>query len=484
MAGIGHWATATPDSTALATLGQTVSFAELDGRQRKVAGALRAARVKRNDRIAVLAANSVSYLEVTIGVLRAGIVPVPINPLLTEPEIAYILEDSGARWLFTDRPVEHPGPQRIVSFGDAYERLLHEARPARLSPYALGRPMHYTSGTTGSPKGVWVKPHNARRAAKVSEEFRELWGITSEDIHLVCSPLAHSAPHRFAMRTLEAGGTVVLLGKFDAAETYAAIDLFSITTTFMVPTHLERILALGYNELGKRDPSSMRLLAHAGAPIRERTKREALELFPAGSIWEFYGSTEGQATRISTEEWLKKPGSVGRAIPDVEILIADERGNELDRGETGEIWISDPNGERWSYWRDRAKTASAWRGDAFSVGDIGYLDPSGYLYLEGRKHDTIITGGVNVYPQEVEAVLATHPSVLEVVVYGSDDEEWGQRVCAAVVPKYGQPLDPDRLKSWARERLAGYKTPRVIEVWDELPRTATGKLRRPPTSPS
>jgi acyl-CoA synthetase (AMP-forming)/AMP-acid ligase II len=477
--GIGYYARTAPDTTAIASLGPTLTFEELDDRQRRLVGALKRAGVRRNQRIAVLGSNSIGSLEVVTGALRGGIVPVPINPLLTEPEIAYILEDSGARWLFTDRSMEHQSLDRVVMFGDAYERLLHEAKPGRIASFALGRPMHYTSGTTGSPKGVWVKPQPERRAMQHSERFRRLWAMTSEDIHLVASPLAHSAPLRFALRSLEAGGTVVLLGKFDPEETFAAIDLFSITSTFMVPTHLERILKLGWNKLGKRDMSSLRLLAHAGAPIRESTKREAIELFPHGSLWEFYGATEGQATRISTDEWLRKPGSVGRAIPGVEILIADGTGTELPRGETGEIWIGQPKSERWSYWGDKPKTRAAWRGNAFSVGDVGRLDEDGYLFIEGRKHDTIITGGVNVYPQEVEAVLASHPAVADVMVYGVDDDDWGQRVCAAVVAKYGHPLDPDRLKSWTRERLAGYKTPRVIEVWDELPRTPTGKLRRP-----
>ena len=479
MIGIGHHARIAPETAAIASLGPARTFAELDDRHRRLVGALKRAGVRRNHRVAVLGTNSFSTLEVITGTLRGGIVPVPMNPLLTDPEISYLLEDSGARWLFTDRPIDHPAPERVVMFGDAYERLLHEAKPARIASVALGRPMHYTSGTTGRPKGVWVKPQPERRAAPISLAFQRLWSITSEDIHLVVSPLSHSAPLRFALRTLEAGGTVVMLGKFDAEETFAAIDLFSITTTFMVPTHLERILGLGWNKLGKRDMSSLRLLAHAGAAIREATKREAIEIFPHGSLWEFYGSTEGQATRISTDEWLKRPGSVGRANPDTEILIADEDGNELPHGETGEIWIRDPKAERWSYWGDKRKTRAAWRGDAFSVGDTGRLDEDGYLFIEGRKHDTIITGGINVYPQEIEMVLASHPAVAEVMVYGAEDDEWGQRVCAAVVPKYGQPLDPDRLKAWARERLAGYKTPRVIELWDELPRTATGKLRRP-----
>jgi long-chain acyl-CoA synthetase len=294
----------------------------------------------------------------------------------------------------------------------------------------------------------------------------------------VCSPLAHSAPHRFSLRTLEAGGTVFVQKRFDAEETLAAIALFGITSTFMVPTHLERIMALGRTTLMRYDVSSMRLLAHAGAPIREETKREVIDLFPWNSVWEFYGSTEGQATRISSAEWLDRPGSVGRAPRGTQISIRDEEGTRVRRGEIGEVWVVAPGGERFEYWGDPEKTRSAWRGGAFTVGDHGYLDDDGYLFLTGRKHDMIITGGVNVYPQEVEQVLCGHPAVAEALVFGVAHEEWGEEVHASVVPVSGMPLDPDLLRRWARERLAGFKCPRVIEVVDSLPHTPTGKLKR------
>ena len=456
-----------------------MAFRELDSRQRSVAGGLRADGLAPRDRIGIYSSNRIESLEVSIAALRAGLVPVPINPLLTAPEVSYVLEDSGAKVLFTDQDVE-PGPslQRVITFGDAYERYLHEASPVDLSEVALGRPMHYTSGTTGSPKGVWVEPHDESRAKTLSRSFRDLWGIVETDVHLVCSPLAHSAPHRFSLRTLEAGGSVVLQGKFSGPETLAAIELFGVTSTFMVPTHLERIFGLGRQALGRHDLSSMRLLAHAGAPIRDATKREALEMFPEGSVWEFYGSTEGQATRISPEEWLARPSSVGRALPGGEVVIAGDDGNELGVGEIGWVWVRDPSAERWEYWGDKPKTRSAWSGDAFCVGDLGSVDTDGYLYLAGRGDDTIITGGVNVYPMEVEGVLSTHPSVAEALVYGTPSEEWGQEVRALVVPAPNQPLDADLLREWARERLAGFKCPRVIEVVDDLPRTPTGKLQR------
>jgi acyl-CoA synthetase (AMP-forming)/AMP-acid ligase II len=464
---------------ALIAPGASITFGAMDARQRSLAGALHAAGVRRGDRIAVFSANRLEALEVTIGTLRAGIIPVPINSLLTPPEVAYVLEDSGARVLFTDRVVEPTSSlAAVITFGDAYERYIHEAKPASIADVTLSRPMHYTSGTTGAPKGVWVEPFDEGRALVLSESFRSLWDITADDVHLVCSPLAHSAPHRFALRTLEAGGRVVLQTKFDEAETLAAIELFGVTTTFMVPTHLERIFRLGRTALARHDVSSVRLLAHAGAPIRRATKEDALGFFPEGSVWEFYGSTEGQATRISTEEWRAKPGSVGRALPGGEVVIANDAGDELPAGEVGWVWVIDPSGERFEYWGDAAKTRSAWSDDAFCVGDLGSLDADGYLFLAGRGDDTIITGGVNVYPMEVENVLTTHPSVAEALVYGTPHDEWGQEVRALVVPPFNQPLDAEMLRTWARERLAGFKCPRLIEIVDELPRTPTGKIRR------
>ena len=477
MGGIGGHARATPDAPAIVTLARQLTFAELDARQRRLGGHLFAGGVRPRDRIAVWSSNRVESLEVTTGALRAGIVPVPVNALLTPSEAAYLLEDSGARWLFTDRAVEPvPTLDRVVSFGDAYERCLHEAELADIADYALGRPMHYTSGTTGSPKGVWVEPTGEAAAAELSRDFAQQWGLTSEEVHLVCSPLAHSAPHRFSLRTLEAGGRVVLQSRFEARETLAAIELFGVTSTFVVPTHLERIFSLEPKVLKRHYPATIRMLIHAGAPIREATKRRALELFPAGSVWELYGSTEGAATRISPEEWLRKPGSVGTPRPGAAILIRDDEGVAVPRGEIGTVWVRDPHAERFSYWGDEEKTRAAWDGDAFTVGDLGRLDEDGYLYLEGRRDDTIISGGVNVYPQEVEAILSEHPEVSECAVYGREHDEWGQEVCALVVP-LGD-LDVDEIRAWARERLAGFKVPRHFELVAELPRTATGKLLR------
>ena len=479
MAGIGERARSTPDATALVQHTRAISFADLNRRQHLLAGAFKEGGLEPRDRIAVYSKNRSEVLEVMTGALRCAVVPVPIHGVLTPAEAAYILEDSGARWLFADRMVEHlPVLDRVVTFGDAYERLLHDAKPAKLADFVLGRPMHYTSGTTGKPKGVWVDPVGDRIAAGISEDFRRLWGLNDEDVHLVCSPLSHSAPFRYSARTLEAGGTVVVQERFDAQETLASIELFGATTTFVVPTHLERILGLPAVALKRHDLSSLRLLVHAGAPIRTETKRKTLDLFPEGSVWEFYGSTEGQVTRISPEEWQRKPGSVGKPTPGVEVRIMDENSEELPSGKVGEVWVGYSSGEQFSYWRDRRKTEGAWHDGFFTVGDLGWLDEDGYLFLAGRKHDMLISGGVNVYPQEVEQALEQHPAVAEAAVYGAPHPEWGQQIRALVVPAFGQPLDPKGLIGWLKERLAGYKCPRHIDVVDELPRTPTGKVRR------
>jgi long-chain acyl-CoA synthetase len=478
MSGIGGWARAAPDAPAFISTSGSTTFAELDERHRRLAGFLSEAGVTEGDRVAILAKNRNEIVEIAAGVLRAGIIPVTINSLLSPPEIHYILEDSTASILFTDRLEDMP-VDRVVTFGAAYERCLAGASARGISDFVRSRPMHYTSGTTGLPKGVYVPVVDDDGAQRISEAFRTTWGLRHDEIHLVCSPLAHSAPLRYSIRTLEAGGAVVIPERFDAEQTLAAIELFGVTSAFMVPTHLERIVALGRKKLARYDLSSIRMLCHAGAPIRESTKRAVIDIFPPGSVWEFYSATEGHATRISSQEWLRKPGSVGQPQPDTKVYVMSEDFEPLPRGEVGQIWVLHDRPEPWEYWGDPEKTAAAWRDGAFTVGDLGYLDADGYLYIAGRMYDTIITGGVNVYPAEVEAVLGTHPDIAEVVVFGVPDEEWGQVVSAKFVPVPGATIDPDALHAWAKERLASFKCPRTFEVVDALEHTATGKVRRP-----
>ncbi len=405
------------------------------------------------DRVALLVPGSLAYVDLVLLATRQGIVPVPLDPRLTEREQAAILDD-------VDPVVVVRDPGDLV-------RVMEALDPAPRSPVPLVRPMHMTSGTTGAPKGVWSGLLDEGSARALVQEERDLWGFAPSDVHLVLSPLYHSAPLRFATGTLLAGGRIVVPGPFDPAAVTRAIVEHRPTSTFCVPAHLQRLFAY-WDEVGVPDLSCFRLVAHAGAACPPRVKQRLIELFPTGSTWEFYGSTEGQFTACRSEEWLEHPGTVGRARP----------GRRLSVDSDGTIWCTVPDHARFSYWNAPEKTAAAWRdtpaGQAFTVGDLGRLDDEGYLYLEGRREDLVISGGVNVYPVEVEHVLAEHPQVKEAAVFGVDDERWGQRVCAAVVGS----ATADELTEFAAQRLAPPKRPKAYFSVEALPHTPTGKIKR------
>lgn len=397
------------------------------------------------DRVALAVPGSEDYVRAAIGLLAAGIVPIPLDPKLTASERAALFDDLL--------------PTAVIETQADIEQIA-AAYPLGLP---LARPMHVTSGTTGRPKGVWsgiLSPESAR--ALVGEE-RALWGFNEADVNLVLSPLHHSAPLRFAMGTLLAHGRIVVPGPFDVAAITAAIERERPTTMFCVPAHLQRLFA-HWDEVGIPDLSSFRLVAHAGAPCPEAIKRRLIEAFPAGSTWEFYGSTEGQFTACRSEDWLTRPGTLGRARP----------GRRMNADPDGTLWCTVPDYARFEYFGDPEKTAAAWRDSAFTVGDLGRIDDDGYLYLDGRRVDLIISGGVNVYPAEVEQALEQLDGVVEIAVFGCEDAEWGQRVCAA----YAGTASEDQLRTYAREYLAGAKRPKEYRRVDALPRTATGKVLR------
>lgn len=423
---------------------EILTAASSEAQQRRVAGSLQARGLRSGDRVAVCTSSSAAMLSCILGALRVGIVPVVLNASLLAHERAALLDDAD--------------PQLVVD--DAVLAALLDGPEAELAPHPLARPMHYTSGTTGRPKGVWSGVLTEREARELFEEERELWHFDPSDRHLVCSPFHHSVGIRFGGGTLLSGGEVIVLGRFDALAAALAIDTYRPTTTFMVPAHLQRLFASGASP----DLSCFRLLAHAGAPCPEPLKLAAIEAFGVDTVWEFYGSTEGQFTACSSREWLDHRGTVGRARP----------GRRLTTDADGVIWCEVPRYARWEYWRDPARTALAWKGEAFTVGDLGRLDEDGYLYLDGRRDDLIITGGVNVYPVEVEQVLVQAPGVEQIAVFGVTDERWGQRVCAAVVGD----VDTEELARFARLRLAAYKCPKDIVVVEELPHTSTGKVQR------
>jgi long-chain acyl-CoA synthetase len=447
---------------------EVLTAAASEDQQRRIAGGLQARGLVAGDRMALLTSSSGAMLSAILGSLRVGIVPVLLNAGLLDHEREALLDDAQ--------------PAAVVD--DTALAGLLDAAPTDLAPNPLARPMHYTSGTTGTPKGVWSGLLTEAEAAALAAEESELWGFDGGDVHLVNSPFHHSVAIRFGGGTLLAGGTVVITGRFDAAVAAAAIAGYRPTTTFLVPAHLQRLFALG--ELP--DLSSLRLVVHAGAPCPAPLKHRAIEVFGADRLWEFYGSTEGQFTACSATEWLDRPGTVGRARRHRVIEIARAAGSgpiETTSGQaSGTIWCTVPGYARFEYWRDPAKTARAWRAPAptaregahgaFTVGDLGRLDDAGYLFLDGRRDDLVITGGVNVYPAEIEHVLAGLPGVEQVAVFGVDDERWGQKVCAAVVGA----VTADDVQRWAAERLAGYKRPKEVFLVDTLPHTSTGKLAR------
>ena len=425
--------------------GERITASEAEHHMRRVAGSLRAAGVREGDRVAFALGNSSAYLCALLGAMRAGAVAVPLNPTLLPHERHVLLDDAA--------------PALVVDSDDALAELLGGPE-ADLAPVPRSRPMHYTSGTTGRPKGVWSGILDDADAAALASEETALWDFGPDDVNLVVSPLYHSAPLRFASATLLAGGDVVVLPKFDGESVACAVADEHPTTAFLVPAHLQRLFALA--ERPKLD--TFRLVLHAGAPCPEPLKHVAVDAFGEDVLWEVYGSTEGQFTVCSSREWLERPGTVGRARP----------GRALSIDGDGIIWCDVPRHARFEYWRDPERTALAWRGSAFTVGDLGRLDSEGYLWLDGRRDDLVISGGVNVYPVEVEQAVAAFPGLVDAAVFGVDDEQWGQRVCIAVVGD----VDGEKLLAYARTRLAPYKVPKDVYRVAELPRTGTGKVRR------
>jgi acyl-CoA synthetase (AMP-forming)/AMP-acid ligase II len=423
--------------------GERVTAAESERAQARVAGALGRWGVGRGSRVAFVCPNSAGLIGACLGALRVGVVPVCINPGLLQDEMSVLLDDAD--------PALVVGPRELAELLDGPE--------ADLAPVPLARPMHYTSGTAGRPKGVWSGVLDEVSARALHDDEAAVWGFSADDRLLVASALHHSAPLRFSAGVLLAGGEVCVLERFDATAVAETIAAFRPSVAFFVPSHLQRLFALGSTP----PLDSFRLLAHAGAPCPVRLKQAALEAFPSGSVWEFYGSTEGQFTVCPPDDWMARPGTVGRARPGRTLTV-----------DHGTIWCEVPPFARFEYWRDPQKTAEAWRGSSFTVGDLGRLDDEGFLFLDGRRDDLIISGGVNVYPAEVEAALSTVAGVEEVVVFGVADDRWGQRVCAAVIGDAGARA----LTAHARATLSAYKCPKDVYVVDDLPRTDSGKVRR------
>jgi long-chain acyl-CoA synthetase len=397
------------------------------------------------ERVVFRAPNCALLLASISGALRAGFAAVVLSDGLTGRERTELTGDVS--------------PCTTIGATDLVEAM--DARPAPLDDWFHCRPLHFTSGTSGRPKAVWSGWLSRADSAALVAEEQSTWGTSAADRHLVCGPMSHSAPLRFPLFTLAAGGSVAIPGRFDPHVVARLIESGAVTTTFMAPAHLQRIL--------DADPPSrtaMRLVAHAGSACPEHVRRRARDLFGDDVLREFYGSTEGQFTVCTPAELDAHPGTVGRARPGRELRVDDE----------GHIWCRVPRHGRFEYWGDPGKTSLAWDGDWFTVGDLGRIDADGYLHLDGRRSDLIITGGVNVYPAELERVVLELPGVHQAVAFGRDDDRWGQRVCLAVVADAD--VDEAAIRAHCARTLAPYKRPKEVHSLTALPLTHNGKVDR------
>ncbi|MBN9618124.1 MAG: AMP-binding protein, partial [Actinobacteria bacterium] len=344
-----------------------------------------------------------------------------------------------------------------------------------------GAPMVYTSGTTGKPKGV-KRPLTGADPDGVplaSSGFFALFGITpfDDNVHICGSPLYHTAVLNFVGISIQLGHAVVLMDRFDAEEMLRLIDRHRVTHSHMVPTQFTRLLALAPDVRAKYDVSSLRSMIHGAAPCPNEVKRAMLDWWGPVVI-EYYAATEGGGTTIFADEWLRKPGSVGKAWSYSVVKVLDDDGNELPPNQPGLVYMQ-MGGSSFAYHKSEEKTRESRRGELFTVGDVGYLDEDGYLFLCDRKTDLIISGGVNIYPAEIEGELVMHPAVADVAVFGVPDDDWGEAIKAVVQPAPGVTTDDgltEDIRAFAAARLAKYKLPKYVEYLDELPRDDNGKL--------
>jgi long-chain acyl-CoA synthetase len=479
---------ANPNGVALDDLVRRRTWAEAIDRAERIARLLRTdLGLQPEDHVAFLMGNRVECVELLLGAILAGIWITPINWHLQAEEIACVVEDSGCRVLFTDDEHEQAARRsaaaRVVLIGDELEGILTRTSSG---PFPLDGPaggtMVYTSGTTGRPKGVKRarQPTVGATLATIGTAGK-VFGVDGSGPHLVTGPLYHAGPLLFALYDYLNGAPLVIMPRWDDAQVLRLIEERTIHHTHLVPTMFVRLLRLPEDARASFDPGPLHLVLHGAAPIAASVKRRMIDWW-GPILVEYWGATEsGTCTLADSAEWLAHPGTVGRATGSFEVFAVDEQGQPLPPGEVGTLYCRHKSlPEPFAYHNAPEKMAEAYLGSGtFTLGDIGRVETDGYVYLSDRKSNMIITGGVNVYPAEVEEVLQQHPAVSDAAVFGIPNEEWGEEVKAAVELMDGFEPSPDleaRILSFAREHLAGYKVPRSVDFEPELPRHPTGKL--------
>jgi long-chain acyl-CoA synthetase len=489
-----------PDKPAIimATGGEVVTFGEYEAAANQVAHLLRQTGLERRDHMAVFMDNDYRMLMCEGGAERAGLFYTCVNSYLSAEEVAYIINDSESKVVMTsaakaevagELPSMCPNVERWVMTGarggagspfeDWEEAVLGQSEQP-IADEQLGAPMMYSSGTTGRPKGILrpVPDAHPSEGRETRQRLSKLWRLRDGMVYLSPAPLYHSAPQASVALALRLGATAVIMERFEAAHYLDLVERYRVTHSQVVPTMFSRLLKLPEDVRTAADVSSLEVIIHAAAPCPVPVKEQMIEWF-GPIIIEYYAATEGNGlTFCDSEDWLAHRGTVGRALLG-ELLVLDDSGDPCETGTPGTVWFR--GATSFEYFKDPTKTAESRTpdGSASTVGDVGYLDSEGYLYLTDRKTHMIISGGVNIYPQETENLLITHPKVMDAAVIGVPDDDLGEAVKAVVQPApgvdAGQPLEGE-LIAFCRQHLAHFKCPRTVDFVAELPRLPTGKL--------